>query len=197
MDAYSRLTIVVLLFAILSAMPGTLLGDVILIYGNDFSLPIPADTQDSRGRMDDAILDIGEHHIISDIDVAINITHTNVFDLQIYLQSPSGTEICLNRYNLDEFFIGQNYSQTIFDDEADTAIEQGTAPFTGSFRPRAGNKLDVFDGQDIYGTWKLRVYDTFYYDTGLLNRFELMITTPESASFILFMLGTAFVFRFT
>ncbi len=37
---------------------------------------------------------------------------------------------------------GDNYTNTVFDDEASTAITAGTAPFTGSYRPE-GSLSDV------------------------------------------------------
>jgi subtilisin-like proprotein convertase family protein len=107
--------------------------------------------------MYDAVIDIPEHFNISDLDVSINLTHSNVFDLQVFLVSPSGTVVCLNMYNPDEFFEGGDYINTIFDDEAGTPIGQGEPAFTGRFRPR--DSLAAFDGQDAYGLWRLRIYD--------------------------------------
>jgi len=92
-------------------------------------------------------------------------------------------------YNLDEYFEGANYTNTVFDDEAEIPIEQGEPPFTGRFRPKAGNLLQVFDGQDAYGLWRLRIYDMWDADIGTLNSFELIITTPEPATAILLTLG--------
>ena len=96
-------------------------------------------------------------------------------------------------YNFDQFFVGQNYAGTIFDDEALTPIELGAAPFTGRFRPQAQNKLQLFDGLDTFGQWRLRIYDAFHADTGKLQNFELIITTPEPSTLILLTLGTALI----
>ena len=96
-------------------------------------------------------------------------------------------------YNpLDEFFEGENYSQTIFDDEADISISLGQAPFTGRFRPKDPYLLSAFDGEDVYGSWRLQICDMWDYNTGTLDSFELMITnhTPEPATAILLLLGT-------
>ena len=99
-------------------------------------------------------------------------------------------------YDFREFFQGENYTQTIFDDEAGTAIEQAEPPFTGRFRPKAidaGNNLAVFDDQDTYGLWRLQIYDAFYADTGKLDSFEIIVTTPEPATAILLLLGTGLI----
>ncbi len=172
---------------------GAVYAGPVYIYRSDFNLRIPANPDKTRGWMADAIIEVGVHHIIHDIDVGINLTHTNVFDLQIFLQSPAGTQLSLNMYNLDEYFEGANYTNTIFDDEAEIPIEQGEPPFIGRFRPKAGSLLEVFDGRDSFGRWRLRIHDAWQWDTGTLDSFELMITAPEPATAILLTLGAGLV----
>lgn len=163
------------------------------VYNGHFNPRIPADPDSSKGWMDDAIIEITDHLTIFDLDVGITLRHTNVFDLQVFLQSPTGTRLGLNMYNLDEYFEGEDYFQTIFDDEAEIPIEEGEPPFTGRFRPRAGNLLGIFDGQDAYGPWRLQIYDAYYADTGNLNTFELMITIPAPPAAGLLILGVGLV----
>jgi subtilisin-like proprotein convertase family protein len=163
--------------------------DPVHIYSGDFNLPIPAQPGSTKGWMDDkAIIEIHDHFPISDLDVGISLTHSRVFDLQLYLQDPT-ERLCLNMYNFDEYFNGENYTQTIFDDEAELSIEQGQPPFTGRFRPVEPYKLSEFDGEDAYGSWRLQIYDAWEWDTGTFNRFELMITAPEPATAILLSIG--------
>ncbi len=160
------------------------------VYGGPFNNPIPAVTGSNKGPMEDAVIDVNEHLIITDLDVAIDIVHTDIFDLEIMLQGPSGVEICLNAYyDTKDFFNEPNYSNTIFDDEADRAIEQGSAPFADSFRPKNGNFLSAFYGTDAYGQWRLRINDLYNDDEGYLENFELRITVPEPATFVLFTLA--------
>ena len=49
---------------------------------------------------------------------------------------------------------GDNFTNTVFDDEAATSITAGAAPFTGSFRPV--DALSAFDGQTVQGPWVLQ-----------------------------------------
>jgi len=159
------------------------------IYDGPFR-SIPADTGSNIGPMDDAVIDVNEHLIIADLDVAIDIVHTCSYDLEIILQGPTGLEIYLNAYDDEKQFFGDpNYSQTIFDDEAFTPIEQGDAPFIGSYRPKSGNFLSTFDDTDAYGAWRLKINDLYYYDSGYLENFELRITIPEPATFVFFTLA--------
>ncbi len=167
------------------------------IYGRDnFNKSIPADPQNSKGPMEEATITITDNFTISDLDVIITIDHTNVFDLQLFLESPAKTRICLNIYDFKkEFFKGKGYTQTRFDDEAALGIEHGRAPFNGRFRPKAidpQNLLAAFDGESLAGTWKLQVYDSFFYDTGYLKTFKLIVTIPEPASAVLLTFGILF-----
>ena len=147
--------------------------------------------------MDDAIIVVPDHVIVADLDVTVDITHTSVFDLQLRLVGPSGDTCWLNFYNPFEFFPGQDYAATVFDDEAPVPIQQAVPPFAGRFTPRT--PLAVFDGCDASGRWRLQVNDTMYADSGLLNSFGLTITatTPEPPTLLCFGLALFLTFRFS
>jgi subtilisin-like proprotein convertase family protein len=183
---------IVAIFALVAGFTLVVSASPVHIYGGDFNLRIPADpnnTNTTKGWMDDAIIEISDHFPIADLDVGVSLTHSKVFDLQLYLQSPTGTRLCLNMYNVDEYFNGENYTLTVFDDEAELSIEQGQPPFIGRFRPEPGNLLAIFDGLDAYGSWRLQINDMYYADSGVLDRFELIITIPEPTTALLLALG--------
>ncbi len=168
--------------------------DVTYSFGDYFDLRIPANPDASKGWMDDAVIDVPQHLSIGDLDVTISITHTNAFDLRLFLESPSGTTVLLNESDpFGGFYQGANYSSTTFDDEAATPIEEGEPPFAGRFRPLAGQSLTSFDGQDAYGSWKLQVYDAFAGDTGYFDSFTLTVAVPEPATVAFLVLGVGLV----
>ena len=112
--------------------------------------------------------------IIQDLDVRIpGITHTFVGDLAISLIAPNSTTILLSSRRGAS---GDNFTNTVFDDEAATAISSGAAPFTGSFRPE--QPLSVVDGMQAAGTWTLKVVDAAADDVGTLNGWGLRETRP-------------------
>jgi len=196
MDAHNAVQRIVAILVIMVGLCFPVFAGPVHIYRGTLDLRIPADPDSSKGWMNDAIIDVPDHLTICDLDVGISLTHTSVFDLQIFLQSPAGTRICLNMYNpFDGYFKGQDYAQTIFDDQAQTPIEQAQPPFTGRFRPLEPYKLSEFDDEDAYGPWRLQIYDAFYADTGSLDSFELMITTPEPTTAILLVLGAGLAMR--
>jgi len=181
-------------FFLVMVFPSAGFSDPVYIYSGDFNLPIPANPDDTKGWMADAIIKVPDHLVISDLDSGISLTHTNVFDLQIFLQSSASTRICLNMFDFkNEFSVYPNYTNTIFDDESLFSIKEGDAPFTGRFRPLEPYKLSEFDGEDACGSWRLQIYDAYWWDTGTFNRFELMIEAPAPASVIFLTLGVCLI----
>ena len=63
-------TLIVFVILILAELGGhTALAGTVHIYGGDFNLPIPANPDETKGWMDDAIIDVPDHLDIFDIDV--------------------------------------------------------------------------------------------------------------------------------
>ncbi len=115
-------------------------------------------------------LQIEESFTLADVDVLLDITHTYVGDLDIYLVAPNGTRIELAT---DVGGTGDDFSGTIFDQQAPTSIVDTAAPFTGRFRPEGS--LDVLAGIDAQGPWVLEITDDSPWDVGTLNRWALAL----------------------
>lgn len=163
-----------------------------LIYGGSFDLRIPA-SGSGKAWMASAVVNVLDNFTVVDLDVAVTLNHTSVFDLELVLQGPDGTRLRLNYYDpAGEFFEGQDYTQTIFDDEAPTSIQLADAPFTGRFKPRAPATLHIFDALDPQGPWELQIYDWWYANTGTLEEFKLIFNIPEPATVILLTLALTF-----
>ena len=118
-------------------------------------------------------LTIANTGVIGDLNVQVSITHTWDGDLTLTLIGPNAQRVTLvNRRGSS----GDNFTGTIFDDQAATAITAGTPPYTGSFRPE--QPLSVFNGMAANGTWKLEVNDQAAGDTGTLTAWSIQVTTP-------------------
>ncbi|MFN7574587.1 MAG: S8 family serine peptidase, partial [Planctomycetota bacterium] len=115
-------------------------------------------------------LEITDSGTIADLDLSLDITHTWVSDLDVFLIAPDGTRVELFS---DVGGSGDDFSGTYLDDEASTSIADGFAPFTGSFRPTGS--LSVLDGLSITGTWTLEITDNFTGDDGTLDAWSLWI----------------------
>ena len=98
-----------------------------------------------------------------DVNVSLDITHTYCGDVEISLIGPDGTEVDLSIGNGGS---GNNFTGTIFDDDASTPISAGSAPFTGSYQP--DQPLSTLSGKSINGNWVLHIYDNALNDQGVL-----------------------------
>ncbi len=110
---------------------------------------------------------------ISKVKVTLNITHTWDADLDIVLVSPDGT---FTNLTVDNGGSGDNYTATVFDDAAATAIDDlgfSFAPFTGSYIPE--QPLASVIGEDANGVWTLIVVDDLGGFAGTLDSWSISI----------------------
>jgi uncharacterized delta-60 repeat protein len=114
---------------------------------------------------------------ITDVNVTLDISHTWDDDLHISLVGPSGHEVVLIH---QRGLSGDNFTNTVLDDEATRALSTGSAPFTGSFKPE--DPLSGFDGLDPNGTWTLKVTDLFDTEGGTINSWSLAISGQAEPS---------------
>jgi subtilisin-like proprotein convertase family protein len=117
----------------------------------------------------------GMNGSVSDINVQVDIDHTWTEDLRLVLISPTGKKVLLSRFQGED---GDDYRNTIFDDEAAKSIRQADAPFRGTYKPM--QTLSKMDGIAPNGVWKLVVQDTFEEDGGSLNNWKLTVNTENS-----------------
>lgn len=116
-------------------------------------------------------LAVTEDFPIIDIEVLVDITHTYCGDLEISIMSPGGTTILLSDRNGSG---GDNYLNTVFDDDATVPIGDGDPPFNGTYIP--DEPLGLLIGENVQGTWTLSIQDWAGGDTGSLNAWEIYVT---------------------
>ena len=113
-------------------------------------------------------LAVADIFTVGDTNVTLNIGHTYVGDVTIALVAPDSSQVVLvNQVGGG----GDNFVNTVLDDEADTSIAGGTAPFTGHFLP--SQPLGILDGKASSGDWKLVITDSYWGDTGTLYNWQL------------------------
>ncbi len=138
------------------------------------SAPVPIPDNNATGAS--MSLSVPDNKTVLDVDVKVNITHTYDGDFTIQLIPPVGAPIMLSNRRGGS---GDNYTNTVFDDEASTPVSSGTAPFTGSFRPDA--PLSALDGMNAAGTWTLKVVDQANVDVGTIDNWTLTLLYPSVA----------------
>jgi subtilisin-like proprotein convertase family protein len=127
---------------------------------------------------------------IADINVTVDIAHTAVGDLNIWLTSPSGTKVKL----FDDIGAGANNILVTIDDEATEhlPIFPAVQPITGTYKPDLDSDpdpnvqllLSAFDGEDAAGIWKLEVFDDQANDIGQINGWSINVTIAESITYL-------------
>ena len=112
---------------------------------------------------------------VTNVALAVAIDHTWVSDLVVVLSAPSGQQVTLARS------VGRSGDdmEAQFSDAAPITIEEGSAPYVGTFRPT--DPLSSLNGVDPNGTWRLTIVDEAWADGGELNAWAIMITTAQAS----------------
>lgn len=107
------------------------------------------------------------------------LQHTWVGDLILRLISPSGTVVTLMNSPGGANNFGENFCNTLLDDNGVTSIQTiNTAGiYSGTFRP--ASPLAAFIGENGNGNWTLQVIDTATPDSGIMRSFSILITTYD------------------
>ncbi len=135
------------------------------------STNVPLSIRDLSKVVSSIAVPASNSYTIQDLNVQLDITHTNDSDLDVFLIAPDGTtrvELFSDVGDHDD-----NFSGTVLDDESLSPITQSGGPFTGTFRP-VGSLSDV-DGLSAAGTWKLEIYDDAKSNRGTLNSWSITI----------------------
>lgn len=112
---------------------------------------------------------------IEDLNLSLNLTHTNMVSLTITLIAPDGTHVVV----LDgQGQAGPGLLDAVFDDAA-THPMTGTPPYTGAFQPLA--PLAAFDTHATKGQWKLQLSAPPSSGDGLLYAWGLGLTAGTGA----------------
>ncbi|MEM1321184.1 MAG: proprotein convertase P-domain-containing protein [Bacteroidota bacterium] len=122
-----------------------------------------------------------DNAVVTDLNLSLNLSHSNSSHLDVFLLSPSGlqvelaTDVCGN---------APNWSNLTFDDEALVAVNAacgGNPALSGSVRPE-GNLSD-FDGHPAQGLWQLLIIDDTNGGAGLLSNANLQVSYEQRAAY--------------
>ncbi len=111
---------------------------------------------------------------IDDINVTLNIDHDRISTLNVSLIGPDGTTIDLSS---DNGGTGSDFINTTFDDEALIPINNGSASFTGSYKPE--QPLSSYDGKNVHGKWILKIQDDAVNQPGMLQGWCINVNSSD------------------
>lgn len=125
-------------------------------------------------------INIDEDFLIGDLNVRLSITHSHTQHLDAYLIDPEGNRV--------ELFTavgssGDNFENTVFDDQSGSTIVKGRAPFRGTYSPEALVKrqpgLSQFTGKSIQGVWQLMIGGSRNDRFGMLHGWSLLVKPQD------------------
>jgi hypothetical protein len=144
---------------------------------------LPAAILDGKDLYADIV--VADSGVVADVNVFVDVTHTAMYDLDIYLaHQESGKPFKYVQLFNEYGGVGDDLTAVTFDDEAAACIDTATPPYgPGSFKPGStyddyadSNLLSFFDGDSIAGTWSLYIWDGYTGDEGTLNAFSIEVT---------------------
>ena len=153
-----------------------------VIFCSDSSSQIPDNSKSGTTNT----ITINQPGFIGDIDVRVDIDHTWVGDLKLYLtHEDTGTSITMmNRpgFPADNSGCGFNDIRAILDDDVSLSVEKVCSSYqvpisynnysevavAGTYIPEG--QLSAFDNELISGTWTVTVSDLNPHDVGELNQ---------------------------
>ena len=120
-----------------------------------------------------SVINMDQNAVITDVNLTLNVEHTWIADLEVKLIAPDGvTEIILFE---DVGSNGDNFTNTVLDDDASTDVSNGESPFTGSYSPTGS--LNDLNGLMSAGDWTLHINDDANQDGGNLIDWSIQICT--------------------
>lgn len=130
---------------------------------------------------------------ISDLNVGLVATHTWRGDMDVRLESPSGTEVQLITSDTSGAGNQDNYNIELSDENLED-VNSGTHATANDINPpyyeffvRPNNTLTAFDGENPNGIWTLKICDDYTGQNGQFIRGELIFqdTTGADLSLLL------------
>lgn len=153
-------------------------------YPENNSVPIPDGTgtpeNPEQGPTVSSIINIPDNITnVSDVNIALNVIHSNVNDLNFELQAPNGDSISLWSRNCST----EDSIDITFNDAGPSLPDQGSTcsnPVTGIYAPVDSNTdlITLFSG-GTSGDWILSFSDSYPENTGILNRWSIEICSTN------------------
>ena len=113
--------------------------------------------------------------LIENLTITIQeINHPNINDLIITLEHLGVVDTLVNQIGVS----GANFLGTKLNDDALLDLSQGSAPFSGSYKPYS--PLSAFYGTEATGDWVLSITDVVSGNEGTLEAWSISISTESS-----------------
>src|SRR5579871_1389555 len=125
-------------------------------------------------------IDVPDDFLIQGATLTLNISHPSDADLEAVLIAPDGTQIALfTKLPAKTGNSLADFTNVIFDDNANETIQQGGPPYFGRFQPQ--QPLSQLDGKNAFGRYTLVIKNDGT-NPGQLNSWSLTLKKPVPVS---------------
>ena len=146
------------------------------------SSDIPKQIPDNNTEGIISTINVQDDFTVTDVNVIVDITHSWVWDMQIYLEAPNGAEVLLYDRSCGSSSLQRENVNATFDDAAASFVCNTTAPAIAGVT-KSNNQLSTLNGISSQGDWKIRVVDNSTGDIGTINNWSInLCKTSQTAS---------------
>ena len=136
------------------------------------SADIPKSIPDANTAGVVSTINVPSNFLVSDVNVSLNISHSWLWDLQVYLKAPNGTEILIYDRTCGSSGQQRQSIDATFDDDAISFACNNASPAISGIT-KSEQLLSSFNGISSIGTWQLKVVDNSHGDVGVLNNWSI------------------------
>ena len=143
---------------------------------------IPKTVPDANPNGVESVINVSDDFVVSDVNLTLDMTHSWLWDLQIYLKAPNGSEVLIYDRSCGSSGIQRQDVDAVFDDEGTAAVCNNSIPAISGVT-KSIDLLSILNGGSSQGDWVLRVVDNSSGDVGVINGWaiELCQTSQTSA----------------
>ncbi len=148
------------------------------------NVSIPAATASGSGVLDSQITvpaTPSPGNVNSSLSVQVSLTDSNLAALSAVLIAPNGTQVDLFAAGT---LSGANLTNTVFSDGGTSLISAGSAPYTGTFKPEDSAGLAKLIGENLAGTWTLKLTNSATGIAQTLKSWSLVTSSETYAALV-------------
>jgi len=142
------------------------------------SIDVPKSIPDSNTSGITSVINILDDFAVTDVNISIDLTHTWLWDLQIFLIAPGGAEVLVYDRSCGSSGEQRQNINAIFDDEAAEVVCDNVIPAISGIT-KSHNLLSAFNGLSTFGDWTLKVVDNAPADVGILNNWSIELCETQ------------------
>ena len=145
---------------------------------------IPKTIPDANPSGIESVITVSDDFEVTDVNLNLDLTHTWLWDLQIYLKAPNGEEALIYDKSCGSSGVQRQGINAVFDDAVSVSVcnNNSIPAISGATKPMS--LLSILNGGSSQGDWTLRVIDNSSGDVGTINSWSIELCQTNQTSSI-------------